>query len=97
MDGATGRQAEEINDIGPFILGSAQRRLWLHHDPAIAEAYRPWRLGSVVVWELWDKVRCPICSHWVATPSGKTHRLLDGQGWSSNAAPVGSRSLDSCA
>jgi pimeloyl-ACP methyl ester carboxylesterase len=33
--------------------------LLLHHDPAIAEAYRPWRLGSVVMWELWDKVRCP--------------------------------------
>jgi pimeloyl-ACP methyl ester carboxylesterase len=33
--------------------------LLLHYDPAIAEAYRPWRLGSVVMWELWDKVRCP--------------------------------------
>lgn len=101
-----------INDIGPFIPGTALRRLglylnappphfpdladaesyiratlapfgaladahWrhltehsvhpdgaeggyrLHHDPGIAEAYRPWRLGSVVMWELWDKVRCP--------------------------------------
>jgi pimeloyl-ACP methyl ester carboxylesterase len=33
--------------------------LLLHHDPAIAEAYRPWRLGSVVMWELWDSIRCP--------------------------------------
>lgn len=102
-----------INDIGPFIPGTALRRLgvylnappphfpdlaaaeaylrttlapfgaltdaqWrhmtehsvhpdgaegggyrLHHDPGIAEAYRPWRLGSIVMWELWDKVRCP--------------------------------------
>jgi pimeloyl-ACP methyl ester carboxylesterase len=31
----------------------------LHHDPGIAEAYRPWRLGSIVMWELWDRVRCP--------------------------------------
>jgi pimeloyl-ACP methyl ester carboxylesterase len=30
-----------------------------HHDPGIAEAYRPWRLGSIVMWDLWDKVRCP--------------------------------------
>lgn len=30
-----------------------------HHDPAIAEAYHPWRLGSVMMWELWDRVRCP--------------------------------------
>ena len=30
-----------------------------HHDPAIAEAYRPWRLGSIAMWDLWDKVRCP--------------------------------------
>jgi pimeloyl-ACP methyl ester carboxylesterase len=101
-----------INDIGPFIPGTALRRLgvylngppphfpdldaaedylrttlapfgtltdaqWhhltehsvhhdgegggyrLHHDPGIAEAYRPWRLGSIVMWELWDRVRCP--------------------------------------
>jgi pimeloyl-ACP methyl ester carboxylesterase len=31
----------------------------LQHDPAIAEAYRPWRLGSVVLWHWWDRVRCP--------------------------------------
>ena len=31
----------------------------LHHDPGIAEAYRPWRLGSIAMWELWDRVRCP--------------------------------------
>lgn len=31
----------------------------LHHDPGIAEAYRPWRLGSVAMWELWDRARCP--------------------------------------
>jgi len=31
----------------------------LHHDPAIAETYRPWRLGSLVMWELWDPIRCP--------------------------------------
>ena len=31
----------------------------LHHDPGLAEAYRPWRLGSIVMWELWDRVRCP--------------------------------------
>jgi pimeloyl-ACP methyl ester carboxylesterase len=101
-----------INDIGPFIPGTALRRLglylnappprfpdlaaaedyirttlapfgaltdaqWrhltehsvhpdgaeggyrLHHDPGIAEAYRPWRVGSVLMWEMWDKVRCP--------------------------------------
>ena len=30
------------------------------NDIGIAEAYRPWRLGSVVMWELWDKVRCPV-------------------------------------
>ena len=100
-----------INDIGPYIPGTALRRLGVylnappprfadlaeaehyirttlapfgalnddqwrhlaehsvrpdgnggllrHHDPGIAEAYRPWRLGSVLMWELWDKVRCP--------------------------------------
>jgi pimeloyl-ACP methyl ester carboxylesterase len=100
-----------INDIGPYIPGTALRRLGVylnappprfagltdaeaylrttlapfgelsdaqwrhltehsvrpdgnggllrHHDPAIAEAYRPWRLGSIMMWELWDKVRCP--------------------------------------
>lgn len=100
-----------VNDIGPFIPGSALRRLGVylnappprfadlaaaegyirttlapfgalsddhwrhltehsvradgnggllrHHDPGIAEAYRPWRLGSIAMWELWDKVRCP--------------------------------------
>ena len=26
----------------------------------IAEAWRPWRLGSIVMWQLWDKIRCPI-------------------------------------
>ena len=31
----------------------------MRHDPAIAEAYRPWRLGSVLMWERWDRVRCP--------------------------------------
>ena len=31
----------------------------LHHDPGIAEAYRPWRLGSIVMWELWEQIRCP--------------------------------------
>ena len=31
----------------------------LHHDPGIAEAYRPWQLGSIAMWELWDQVRCP--------------------------------------
>ncbi len=31
-----------------------------HHDPGIAEAYRPCRLGSVLMWEMWDKVRCPV-------------------------------------
>ena len=30
-----------------------------HHDPGIAEAYRPWRLGSILLWEMWDKVHCP--------------------------------------
>ncbi len=101
-----------LNDIGPFIPGTALRRLGLylnappprfadlaaaeryvrttlapfgqlnddqwrhltehsvrpdgnggllrHHDPEIAEAYRPWRLGSIAMWYLWDEVRCPI-------------------------------------
>ncbi len=31
----------------------------LHYDPGIAEAYRPWRLGSVVMWDVWDRIRCP--------------------------------------
>ena len=100
-----------LNDIGPFIPGTALRRLGVylnappprfadlaaaehyirttlapfgalsddhwrhlaehsvrpdgdggllrHHDPGIAEAYRPWRLGSIAMWDLWDKVRCP--------------------------------------
>ena len=30
------------------------------NDIGIAEAYRPWRLGSVLMWELWDTVRCPV-------------------------------------
>jgi pimeloyl-ACP methyl ester carboxylesterase len=30
-----------------------------HHDPEIAQAYRPWRLSSIVMWYLWDKVGCP--------------------------------------
>ena len=34
--------------------------LMRHHDPGIAEAYRPWRLGSILMWDLWDKVRCPV-------------------------------------
>jgi pimeloyl-ACP methyl ester carboxylesterase len=33
--------------------------LLLHHDPAIAQAYLPWHLGSIVMWELWDPIRCP--------------------------------------
>jgi pimeloyl-ACP methyl ester carboxylesterase len=101
-----------LNDIGPFIPGTALRRLGLylnappprfvdlaaaeryvrttlapfgqlnddqwrhltehsirpdgkggllrHHDPEIAEAYRPWRLGSIAMWYLWDEVRCPV-------------------------------------
>ena len=101
-----------INDIGPYIPGTALRRLGVylnappprfadlaeaehyirttlapfgalnddhwrhlaehsvrpdgnggllrHHDPGIAEAYRPWRLGSILMWDLWDKVRCPV-------------------------------------
>jgi pimeloyl-ACP methyl ester carboxylesterase len=101
-----------INDIGPYISGTALRRLGVylnappprfadlaeaehyirttlapfgalnddhwrhlaehsvrpdgnggllrHHDPGIAEAYRPWRLGSILLWDLWDKVRCPV-------------------------------------
>jgi pimeloyl-ACP methyl ester carboxylesterase len=100
-----------LNDIGPFIPGSALRRLGVylnapeprfadlaaaeryirttlapfgaltddqwrhlaehsvrpdgtrgflrHHDPEIAQAYRPWRLGSIMMWYLWDKVHCP--------------------------------------
>ena len=100
-----------INDVGPFIPGTALRRLGVylnappprfddlaaaedyirttlapfgaltddhwrhltehsvrpdgdggllrHHEPGIAEAYRPWRLGSIMMWHLWDKVRCP--------------------------------------
>lgn len=100
-----------LNDVGPFIPGTALRRLGVylnapaprfadlaaaesyirttlapfgaltddqwrhlaehsvrsdgnggllrHHDPAIAEAYRPWRLGSIAMWYLWDDVRCP--------------------------------------
>lgn len=31
----------------------------MRYDPAIAEAYRPWRLGTVMLWHLWDRVRCP--------------------------------------
>ena len=31
----------------------------LRCDPAIGEAYKPWRLGSVTMWEHWDKVHCP--------------------------------------
>ena len=31
----------------------------LRCDPAIGEAYRPWRLGSVAMWEHWERVRCP--------------------------------------
>jgi pimeloyl-ACP methyl ester carboxylesterase len=30
------------------------------NDIGIAKACRPWRLGSVVMWELWDEVRCPV-------------------------------------
>jgi pimeloyl-ACP methyl ester carboxylesterase len=31
-----------------------------HHDPAIAQAYRPWSLGSIMMWSLWDKLQCPV-------------------------------------
>ena len=100
-----------LNDVGPFIPGTALRRLGVylnapaprfadlaaaeryirttlapfgaltddqwrhlaehsvrpdgaggflrHHDPEIAQAYRPWRLGSIMMWYLWDKVHCP--------------------------------------
>ena len=100
-----------LNDIGPFIPGTALRRLGVylnaptprfadladaeryirttlapfgeltddqwrhlaehsirpdgagaflrHHDPEIAQAYRPWRPGSIMMWYLWDKVHCP--------------------------------------
>ena len=37
----------------------ADHGLRLHHDPGIAVAYRPWRLGNIVMWEPWDRVRCP--------------------------------------
>lgn len=30
-----------------------------HHDPAIAAAWRPWRLGSILLWDWWDRVACP--------------------------------------
>jgi hypothetical protein len=30
------------------------------NDIGIAEAYRPWRLGSILIWDLLDKVRCPV-------------------------------------
>jgi pimeloyl-ACP methyl ester carboxylesterase len=101
-----------LNDIGPFIPGSALRRLgaylnappphfadfaeaeqyfrttlapfgdltaedWhhitehsirpgpdgtlvRHHDPAIGLTYKPWYLSSLVMWDLWDRVRCPV-------------------------------------
>ena len=41
------------------IDGVTGRQAEVINDIGIAEAYRPWRLGSVVMWELWDKVRCP--------------------------------------
>ncbi len=41
------------------VRPDGQGSLLRHHDPAIAEAYRPWRLGSITMWDLWDKVACP--------------------------------------
>ena len=31
----------------------------LRCDPAIGEAYRPWRVGNVTMWDQWERVRCP--------------------------------------
>jgi pimeloyl-ACP methyl ester carboxylesterase len=39
--------------------GGTSRQAEVTNDMGIAEAYRPRRLGSVVMWEFWDKVRCP--------------------------------------
>ena len=41
------------------IDGVTGRQAEVINDIGIAEAYRPRRLGSVVMSELWDKVRCP--------------------------------------
>lgn len=62
----------------------------LHYDPAIAEAYRPWRLGSIVMWDLWDRVRCPtlllrgalsdmllLSTAWEMTQRGPNARLVE--------------------
>lgn len=31
----------------------------LRYDPAIGEAYRPWRVDNTTMWEQWDRVSCP--------------------------------------
>lgn len=44
------------HSVGPAGSGRGYR---LRLDPGIAEAYRPWRLGSILMWEQWERVRCP--------------------------------------
>jgi pimeloyl-ACP methyl ester carboxylesterase len=56
---------EALNEYG---LASCSRRrprrerscwsMGWRDEPASAEAYRPWRLGRILLWELWDRISC---------------------------------------
>jgi len=73
LDAATAHFREILAPYGPLM--DAQWRHLAEHsvrrddgggggyrlrcDPGIGVAYRPWLLGSVLMWEQWKRVRCP--------------------------------------
>ena len=45
-----------LHSLKPLADGGYE----LHHDPAIAQAYRQWQFMSVDLWRTWDAVTCPV-------------------------------------
>ena len=63
--------------------GVTGRQAEVIDDIGIAEAYGPWRLGSLVMRELWGKVRCPTLVPRGAEPGMlplSTAREMNGRG-----------------
>lgn len=74
FDDLAGAEAHFRDILAPYgVLSDEQWRHLTEHsirrhaeggyilrcDPAIGEAYRPWRVGSITMWEQWDRVSCP--------------------------------------